>query len=76
MKKVIEELFAYCAEDVEGEDLMEGLIGFAMDGQWIPLIGADMERVEALRSIAIKIGEQSGKKIVIKKFKLVSTEDV
>lgn len=53
-------MFAFVSEDGEGE----GICGFLMpDGKWMPLVGADMKRVEQLRPIAKDIAEQSGKTI-------------
>lgn len=74
-KKIIVELFAFCSQDeVDGQ---EGIIGcMSDDGQWFPLIGADMERVESIRNKAIQIGKLSGKKIVLKKFLLVGDPEV
>jgi len=48
-KLIIKEMFAYVVEDKDGE----GIIGF-LDGnnQWLPLVGADTERMESLRPLA------------------------
>lgn len=56
----IDEIFAFVSLDDEGE----GIIGFlSSSGQWMPLVGADMKRVEALRPIAKDIAQQSGKTV-------------
>jgi hypothetical protein len=53
-------MFAFVAVEDDGE----GICGFLMpDGKWVPLVGADMERIDALRPIAKEIAEQSGKTI-------------
>ena len=56
----IDEIFAFVAVDADGE----GITGFMnSSGQWMPLVGADMKRVEQLRPIAQDIAKQSGKTI-------------
>jgi len=68
----IEEMYAFIAEDTEPDD--EGIIGMRTgpddDGRyiWVPLVGADMARVDSLRPIALGIGRQSGKKIKLARF--------
>jgi len=59
----IEEMFAFVAEDSGPED--EGLVGTNTGDGWMPLIGADMARVESLKPIARGIAEATGKKIKI-----------
>ena len=62
---VIEEIWAYCCEDEEGE----GLVGYHQDGHgWIPLVGADEERVKLYDEMAQRIANGTGKKIICKKF--------
>lgn len=71
---IITEMYAFCAESPPGE---EGIIGFkGPDNNWVPLVGADMERVEQLREIALQIKANSKLTVVLKKFKLVSEEEV
>lgn len=56
----IDEVFAFVSVDDEGE----GICGFMRpNGQWMPLVGADMKRVESLRPIAKDIARSSGKTI-------------
>jgi len=68
----IEEMYAFIAEDSGPDD--EGVIGIQTgpgdDGQrlWLPLVGADMARVNSLRPIAQGIGRRIGKKIVLVHF--------
>jgi hypothetical protein len=70
----IDEMYAFVACDEDEND--EGIMGFrGIDGAWVPLVGADVARVESLKEIAKGIGEVTGKKIFIKRFKLVSTEE-
>ena len=57
----IEEMFAFVAEDSGPDD--EGVVGMATGSGWMPLVGADMARVESLKPIAQDIASQTGKKI-------------
>ena len=59
----IEEMFAFVAEDSGPED--EGLVGMKTEHGWMPLVGADMARVESLKPIARGIAAATGKKIKI-----------
>ncbi len=70
MKLVIEEMFAFVAENEEGE----GIVGINGPGGWTPLV--DMERINNLMPMAMEIGKDFDKKIVLKKFKLVSAEAI
>ncbi len=75
---IIDELFAFVAEEEEGQ---EGVVGMTLDmpgsgHTFAPLIGADMDRIESLKQYALDIGRVSGKKIVLKRFKLVSEEPI
>ena len=72
---IITELFAF-VDKIDDEDGDEGVIGMSTDFGWIPLIGADMARVESLRPIAEKVAKETGKKVILKKFKLTSEEEI
>lgn len=68
----IEEMYAFIVEDSGPDD--EGVMAMQTepgdDGQrlWLPLVGADMARVNSLRSIAQGIGRQIGKKVTLVHF--------
>lgn len=68
----IEEMYAFIAEDTGPDD--EGVIGIRTgpsdDGQylWLPLVGADMARVDSLRPLALGIGRQIGKTVKLVRF--------
>lgn len=62
----IEEMYAFVAEDSGPED--EGLIGTKTEAGWMPLVGADMARIESLKPIARGIAAATGKKIKILRF--------
>lgn len=70
----IDEMYAFCAE--QGPD-DEGVIAIQDNqGMWIPLTGADMSRIESLRADAQMAGWRTGCRVVLKRFKLVSEEEV
>jgi hypothetical protein len=62
--KRIEQMYAFVAEDAEGE----GVCGFRGDLGWMPLVGADIARVESIRHVAQIIADQSGKPIRLLRF--------
>lgn len=62
----IEEMYAFVAEDSGPDD--EGIIGMNTAMGWMPLVGADMKRVESLRPIARGLGRQIGKKVTLAHF--------
>ena len=62
----IEEMYAFVAEDSGPDD--EGLVGMNTVSGWMPLVGADMARVESLKPIAKNIAAQTGKKIKLLHF--------
>jgi len=62
----IEEMYAFVAEDTGPDD--EGIIGMNTEMGWLPLVGADMARVDSLRPIAQGIGRQVGKKVTLVHF--------
>ena len=59
----IEEMYAFVAEASGPDD--EGIISMSTDFGWLPLVGADMARVNSLRPIARGIGRQIGKKVTL-----------
>lgn len=64
----IEEMFAFCSVDEEGEGVVAipGPMGRPM-----PLMGADMTRVDSIRPIAQEVSDALGIKIILKKFSTV-----
>ena len=67
----ITEMFAYVMADKNKDD--EGVIGFYSPrvGGWVPMVGADMDRMKSLKQEADRISEQVGKPYKILKFTLV-----
>ncbi len=57
----ITEMYAFVAEDSGPDD--EGVVAMSMGDLMMPLVGADMARVESLRPIAKDIGASTGQKI-------------
>lgn len=65
----ITELFAFVSKDSNGH---EGVMGFQNhEGIFIPMIGADIERVDSLVPIADMIKEKNGIDYEIRYFKQV-----
>lgn len=67
----ITEMFALCT--VDGNDV-EGLISTSVGPMHMPLVGGDMKRVEQLR--AYVEATFRGRRVTLKRFKLVSEEVV
>lgn len=66
MKKRIEEMFAFVS--IDPKDDIEGVVAANLRGNWHPLVGADMERIESLRPLAAKVARDAGIKIRLIKF--------
>ncbi len=62
----IEEMYAFVAEDSGPDD--EGVVGINTGSGWMPLVGADMARVESLKPIAREIAARTGQKIKLLHF--------
>lgn len=67
----ITEMYAFIIEDTGPDD--EGVVAIASEkgdyGKiWLPLVGADMARVNSLRPLAAGIGNQIGKKVKLVHF--------
>lgn len=64
---LIEEMYAFISYDKDDKD--EGICAFHSGyGVWMPMVGADMKRVESLKPIAKQIANMTGKRIKICKF--------
>ena len=62
----IEEMYAFVAEDSGPDD--EGIVAMSVGHVMLPLVGADMARIESLRPIARDISAQTGKKVKLLHF--------
>jgi len=62
----IDAIFAFISVDEGLED--EGIVAARMGNMWMPLVGADMDRVESLKPLAVGVARLTGKKIVLAKF--------
>jgi len=62
----IEQMYAFVAEDSGPDD--EGVIGTMTKNGWLPLVGADMARVNSLRPIAEAVASQLGKPVKLLRF--------
>ncbi|MBA7666661.1 hypothetical protein ES703_74742 [subsurface metagenome] len=56
----IERIFAFIAEENPQD---EGVVAMKIGPNWMPLVGADMARIESLRPIAQDIAKATGKTI-------------
>ncbi|MFA6972511.1 MAG: hypothetical protein WC208_14095 [Gallionella sp.] len=65
MDKIINEIFAFVATETDGS---EGIIGMNLDGQWFPLVGANMARVNSLYPVAKEIQLRTGRPFRVLKF--------
>jgi hypothetical protein len=66
----IDEMYAFIASDETGE----GIIGFRGPEGWVPLVGADMARVDSLRHMAQRIA--TSQKIAIKLVKFTTRTEI
>lgn len=64
-KLVIDQMYAFVATDKNGD---EGIIGMNTADGWLPLVGADMERIDSLKRIAREAGIQAQVKVKLIKF--------
>ena len=64
----IDEIFAFLATEADGE---EGVIGWHIPNHgWMPLVAADVKRVESLRPIAQEVANATGRRITLARFHL------
>ncbi len=62
----ITEIYAFVAEDSGPND--EGITAMPVGHFWMPMVGADMARVNWLRPVAAKIARRTGKPVKILRF--------
>lgn len=60
----IDELYAFIAQDADGE----GLPAFMHNGMMLPMVCADKARVDSLREMARMMARESGNKITLCRF--------
>jgi hypothetical protein len=70
---MIKEMYAFCSQEKPGD---EGIVAYFTGEAWMPMVGADMARMESLKQEAIKLGKRCACSVTLKKFKLVSEETV
>lgn len=64
----ITEMFAFIATEKDGT---EGILGFQTDnGVMMPLVGADMDRVDSVKGFAKLIGQHAGCNVTLAKFSI------
>jgi len=59
-------MYAFVMEDSGPDD--EGVMAMSMNEWWLPMVGADMSRVEALKPHADALAKEAGKPYKILKF--------
>lgn len=66
----IDEMFAFIAENEPGEEGVTGITVSSFSGSdiFMPLVGADMERMESLKQVAKELAATTGKPIKLVKF--------
>ena len=62
----ITEMYAFIVADTGPED--EGVAAMLRGNAWLPMVGADMKRVESLRPFAEDLAKTTGQKITIARF--------
>ena len=63
----IKTIYAFIATEKDPDD--EGIVAQFMGGMWMPLVGADKDRVNSLKPIAERIAKITKKKITLVQFK-------
>lgn len=61
----IQQLYCFAVTDDDGN---EGVPAVSKDGMMLPLMGADMERMDSMRPFMREFEKQSGKKVRLYKF--------
>lgn len=69
----ITELLAYVADEGDGN---EGVTAFRSGDSWMPMVGADADRMASLRGMALTLARASGKPITLCRFSLREEIDV
>ncbi len=67
-------MYAYVAEGSGPDD--EGVTAFLAGDRWMPMVGADMKRMESLRGHAQDLASTSGKTIKLLRFSVRSELEV
>lgn len=63
---LIDGIYAFLSKDNKGN---EGLCAFQFKpGNWMPLVAADKERLDALTPVAEEIAKSSGQDVILVKF--------
>lgn len=70
----ITEMYAFVCEDGPGDEGVLGILG--EDGKWLPLVGADMERVDSLRPLVLELARVTKKPVRLLHFTHMETIEV
>jgi hypothetical protein len=66
MPTSIQELWAWVA--VDKDDGCEGVVAYRIGDYWVPLMGADRERMESMRDLAVAASRHSQQTIRLLRF--------
>ena len=66
MTRRIDEMYAFVM--VDPEDDTEGVIGFRSPQGWMPMVGADLKRVESLKQVAQEMSDELGRPVTVLRF--------
>ena len=61
----IEEMYVFIAEDGPND---EGVSAFQIGDTWLPMVGADMKRVDSMKPVAQLIADRTGQTIKLIRF--------
>lgn len=66
----IETMYAYIShgDGPDDEGVTAYLRGTPLSSQWVPMVGADRERMDSLRAVAQKMADKARQKITLAKF--------
>lgn len=70
--KTIDEVWAFCA--IDPADGTEGLISMQTAEGHLPFVCADRERVEQMWPLARRIAQQTGRRVLLKRFATMTVE--
>jgi hypothetical protein len=65
MSEKVKTIHVFLGQEMDG---IEGIIGQALNGLYMPFVCVDAKSIELMRPLAKKIGQQSGRVIKLVKF--------
>lgn len=70
---LITEMFAFVVEESPGE---EGIPAVHTERGWMPLVGADMTRVDSIRGHAQRVADESGLDVRLVRFSVIEEVEI